>query len=156
MEPNPSASSAAPPVVAVVVCTDPGAWFEECLSSLAAQDYPNLSVLVIDTASPNDPTPRVADLLPRAFVRRSAVTTFGGAANEVLELVEGAALYLFCHDDVALDPDAVRILVEEAYRSNAGIVGPKLVEWDDPTRLVSVGVSADRFGVVHPLVEAGE
>ena len=156
MESNPSALPAAPPVVAVVVCTDPGTWFEDCLSSLAAQDYPNLSVLVIDTASQIDPTPRVAEDLPRAFVRRSSATTFGAAANEVLELVEGASLYLFCHDDVALSPDVVRILVEEAYRSNAGIVGPKLVEWDDPSRLLAVGVSADRFGVVHPLVEPGE
>ena len=32
-------------------------------------------------------------------------------------------------------PDAIRLLVEETYRSNAGIVGPKLVTWDDPTTL---------------------
>ena len=94
--------------MAVVVTTNPGAWFEECLGSLAAQDYPNLSVLVIDTASRTDPTVRVAGVLPRAFVRHSTSTGFGAAANEVLELVEGASLFLFCHDDVALDADAVR------------------------------------------------
>ncbi|HLI23731.1 MAG TPA: glycosyltransferase family A protein, partial [Acidimicrobiales bacterium] len=61
MEPQP----AAPPVVVVVVTTDPGDWFEECLASLAEQDYPNLSILVVDTASSVDPTPRVAKVLPR-------------------------------------------------------------------------------------------
>ena len=35
-------------------------------------------------------------------------------------MVEGAAFYLLCHDDVALDPDAVHKLVEESFRSNAG------------------------------------
>ncbi|MGH8921797.1 MAG: glycosyltransferase family A protein [Acidimicrobiales bacterium] len=66
MEPQPSA----PPVVAVVVTCDPGPWFDEALLSLAAQDYPNLSVLVIDSASLVDPTARIAEVLPSAFVQR--------------------------------------------------------------------------------------
>ncbi|HEY6427205.1 MAG TPA: hypothetical protein VIX84_08215, partial [Acidimicrobiales bacterium] len=36
-----------PAVVAVVVTTDPGPWFEEALVSLGAQDYQELSVLVL-------------------------------------------------------------------------------------------------------------
>ena len=40
-----------PPVVAVVVASDPALWFEGCLEALAAQDYPNLDVLVVDAAS---------------------------------------------------------------------------------------------------------
>ena len=47
-------------------------------------------------------------------------------------MVDGAAYYLLCHDDIALDPDAVHLLVEEAFRSNAGVVSPKVVSWDDP------------------------
>ena len=39
----------------------------------------------------------------------------------------GQRAVLLLHDDVALHPDAIRELVEELYRSNAGIVGPKLV-----------------------------
>ena len=65
MDPQPTA----PPVVAVVVTNDPGPWLEEALASLGAQDYPNLSVLVIDAASAEDPTPRIADVVPNAFVR---------------------------------------------------------------------------------------
>ena len=153
MDPQPSA----PPVVVVVVTTDPGEWFEECLASVAAQDYPNLSVLVVDTASAIDPTPRVAAVLPRAYVHRLPERVgFGRAANEVLDIVEGASLYLFCHDDVALAPDTTRVLVEEAFRSNAGITGPKVVDWAEPGRLLAVGAGADKVGVVHPLVEPGE
>ena len=44
-----------PAVVAVVVTTDPGPWLEEALSSLAAQDYEELSVLVLSTGD-DDPT----------------------------------------------------------------------------------------------------
>jgi hypothetical protein len=63
---------------------------------------------------------------------------------------------LVCHDDVALAPDAVRWLVEEAYRRNGGLTCPKLVAWEAPERLLSVGLGADRLGVAHPLVEQGE
>src|SRR5690606_25474307 len=47
-------------------------------------------------------------------------------------------------------------LVEEAYRSNAGIVGPKLVDWHDPRTLLQVGEGADQAGYPVPLVERGE
>ena len=121
-----------PAVVAVVVARDPGAWFEEAITSIADQDYPNLSILVVDAHSADEVMPRVGRAAPGAFVRRlDEDPGFGAAANEVLEVVEGAAFYFLCHDDVAPAPDVVRILVEEAYRSNAAVVGPKLVQWDE-------------------------
>jgi GT2 family glycosyltransferase len=147
----------APPVVAVVVVHDPGSWFEETLVGLRDTDYPSLSVLVIDTGSEVDPTSRVAAVLPDAYVRRlDANPGFGAAANEVLTIVEGAAFHLLLHDDVALAPDAVRNLVQEAFRSNAGIVGPKLVMWDDTSRLLQVGMAVDKSGHEVPSVERGE
>ena len=122
----------APPVVAVIVTHNAGAWLDETLESFANQTYDNLSVLVIDAASDIDPTPRIARTLPGAFVRRLEHNVgFGPTLNEVLDLVTGAAFLCLCHDDVALDPTTVHRLVEEAFRSNAGVVGPKFVDWDD-------------------------
>ena len=73
------------------------------MAALAAQDYPNLSILVIDADSAEEVKPRVARRRPGAFVRRlDEDPGFGAAANEVLEVVDGAAFYLLCHDDVAL------------------------------------------------------
>lgn len=147
----------APPVVAVVVAHDPGSWFEETMAALAAQDYPNLSILVVDAASAEEVKPRVARAAPGAFVRRLEENPgFGSAANEVLEVVEGAAFYLLCHDDIAPEPDVVRLLVEEAFRSNAAAVGPKLVAWNDPRHLLQVGEGLDHAGYAVPLVERGE
>ncbi|PLS75908.1 MAG: hypothetical protein CYG61_05060, partial [Actinobacteria bacterium] len=147
----------APAVVAVMVTCDPGPWLEEGLRALAAQDYPNLSVLVIDAASAEDPTSRVAAVLPGAYVRRLPTNPgYAAAANEALEAVEGSCHLLFCHDDVAPEPDAVRLLVEEAFRSNAAVVAPKLVDWQDPARLLQVGMGADKSGAPAALVERGE
>ena len=152
MEPLPSA----PPVVAVVVASDPGDWLEQTLAALGAQDYPNFSVLVVDAGTGGDLKARVGTVIPDAYVRRLEAVGFAQAANEALVAVEGASFFLFCHDDAAPDPDAVRLLVEEAMRSNAGIVGPKLVQWERPERLADVGLAVDRVGVAHPLVERGE
>lgn len=150
-------ASQAPPVVAVVVACDPGPWFEEALEALAAQDYPNLSVLIVDAASAEEVTPRVAAVLPSAYVRRlPANEGFAASADEALEVVEGASHLLFCHDDVAPAPDAVRHMVEEAFRSNAGVVAPKLVDWNEPDRLLEVGTGADKGGAPAPLVDRGE
>jgi GT2 family glycosyltransferase len=146
-----------PPVVAVVVTRNPGPWLEDTLRSLAAQDYDDLTVLVVDCGSRDDPTPRVAAVLPRAFVRRlDDGAGFPEAANEALRAVEGATFLLLCHDDVVLDPNALRLLVEEGYRSNAGILGPKLVSAENPEVLLEVGRAVDRFGAPYTGIEPGE
>ena len=147
----------APPVVAVVVAHDPGPWFEETLASLASQDYAELSVLVLDAGSAGELTARVAAVLPTAYVRRFEENRgFGATVNEVSAMVEGAAYYLVCHDDVALFPDTVHLMVEEAFRSNAGMVSPKVVSWDDPERLIHVGMVVDKGGSVVDRVHAKE
>ncbi|MGH9017604.1 MAG: glycosyltransferase, partial [Acidimicrobiales bacterium] len=147
----------APAVVAVIVTHDPGPWFADTLRAFAGQRYPELSVLVLDAGSAEDPTALVAAELPGAFVRLLGVNQgFGASANEALTMVEGASHFLFCHDDVAPAPDAVHLLVEEAFRSNAGVVAPKLVSWDDPGRLLHVGMAVDKGGAVVDRVEPYE
>ncbi len=145
-----------PSVVAVVVTQDPGPWFEATLAALDRQDYPTLTVLVIDAGSEEDPTPRVASVLPHAYVRRTERVGIAAAANEALDVVEGAAFLLFCHDDVVADDNAARLLVEEAFRSNAAVLGPKLVAVDDPNVLQEVGLAIDRFGAPFSGIEPGE
>src|SRR5579872_1428459 len=148
--------ASAPAVVAVVVTRDPGPWLEESLAALAAQDYPDLVVVVV-AAGGEDPTDRVGAVFPDAFVRRTdRPLAFGAAANEVLGVAEGAAFFLVCHDDCAPDPSAVRLMVEESFRSNAAVVSPKVVTWDDPLMLLHVGMNADKTGAVIDRVRSPE
>ncbi len=155
-----SESQQAPPVVAVVVVHDPGPWFDVSLAALAAQDYPNLRTLFLVAGENADPAldQRIHQQLPQAFVRTIGTNVgFAATVNEVLRLVEGDnGMFLICHDDIAPDPDALRLMVEELYRSNAGAVGPKYVDWDDPAVLQAVGLGMDRFGEIDPVVEPGE
>jgi GT2 family glycosyltransferase len=152
------ANQTAPPVVAVMVVFQPGDWFDEVLDSLAEQDYTNLRSLFLVVGEPGEVPEQIRQRVPNAFVRAvGRAAGYGAVANEVLRLVEGDnGFFCFLHDDVALDPGAIRVLVEELYRSNAGIVGPKLVSWDDPGVLQHVGLGVDRFGEIDSFVEEGE
>ncbi|MCY3863069.1 MAG: glycosyltransferase family 2 protein [bacterium] len=142
----------------VIVSHDPGLWFDETLESIAAQDLPLVDVTVVDAGSESDSTARVQRFLPQAMVHRlDSNPGFGPAANQVLPDADLAPdFYVFCHDDVALAPNALRLLAHEAVRSNAGIVGPKYVDWDDPSRILQVGLMVDKTGVSTSSVGVGE
>lgn len=145
-----------PPVVVVVPARTAGEHLTETLRSLRAQDYPSLSLLVIDTSPDTSVTRAVATVAPEILVLPLAGASFAAAANSVASAVEGAVFYLVCHDDVSLGPHAVQAMVNEAFRANAGIVGAKLVHWDEPDQLLSVGERVDRFGATSPIAERGE
>ena len=146
-----------------MVVHEKGEWLAESLQGLAGQNYNALQSLVLVTGAEDDPISReildvVATNLPSAVVRfLGGNPGFGAACNSVLNLVDGnSGLFCFLHDDVALAPDAINCLVEELYRSNAGAVGPKLVYWDDPRMIQSVGIAVDRFGNSLPIADDGE
>ena len=156
----------APPVVASMVVYQSGPWFVESLQALAAQTYPQLQTLFLVVGTHDgdgegidtDLTELIHSVLPQAVVRHiEGNPGFGLVSNEVARLVDGeGGFFCLLHDDVALEPEAIERLIEETYRSNAGLVGPKLVEWDDPTILQSVGLNVDRIGEVEPLIGDNE
>ncbi len=149
--------SRAPAVVAVVVTTGPGPGLEATLASLVAQDYEELSLLVVANGETEHVAARVAAIAPTAFFRALEENKgFGAACNEAALMIEGSAFFLFCHDDVRLEHDAIQQMVEAAFRTNAGIVSPKVVSYEDPMVLLHVGQTADRFGVVQERVVIGE
>ena len=149
--------SSAPAVVAVVVTTGPGPGLEATVASLQAQDYAELSVLVVANGDSEHVAARVAAVAPTAFVSVLEENRgFAAACNEASLMVEGSAFFLFCHDDVRFEPDALQQMVEAAFRTNAGIVSPKYVRYEDPLVLLHVGQTCDRFGVVQERVELGE
>ena len=149
-----------PPVVAVMVTNDAGPWFEESLAALGAQDYPSLSVLVLDNGSAEDPTDRIAAALPGAFVRRCAGDGDGGfAAGRQRGARRRSRARSSCSSATTTwcsIPTRPGCMVEEAYRSNAGIVGPKVVDRDNPDILLEVGMSIDHYGVPFSGLEPGE
>ncbi|MDA8102487.1 MAG: glycosyltransferase family 2 protein [Nitrospiraceae bacterium] len=149
--------SSPPLVVAVLVANDPGDWLEEALASLVDSDYPNLSLMVVDNGSKVPISARVVDAAPRAFlIRNESNLGFARAVNEAVKSVPSAAYLFICHDDIAVAPDAVSVMVEDALRMNASVVAPEIVAWDYPDRVLSLGFGVDRTGAVRSRVDVGD
>lgn len=165
---NRSEENSAPPVVTAMVVHQPGPWFDEVLQSLANQDYSAVSHVFFltsqvinqnaDTSASQMLMKKIQTVLPESIVRIvEGNPGFGVLINEIQRIVEGnKGLFCVMHDDVLLEPSTISQLVHEMLVTNASIVGPKLVQWDNPTILKSVGLLIDRCGEVDPLIEANE
>ncbi|MEX2421315.1 MAG: glycosyltransferase family 2 protein, partial [Actinomycetota bacterium] len=154
-------STPGPPRVLVVLVTHDGAtWLPRTLDALLAQSHQALEVVAVDNAS-SDGSREL--LLERLGERRVLVSDrdigFGAAIDMALDAasVGGAPYLLTLHDDCALAPDAVEILVA-ALESDPRLaaVGPKLRGWDAPRELQSVGYTIDVTGRADAGVDPGE
>jgi GT2 family glycosyltransferase len=149
-------------VLVVLVVRDAADWLRECLRALAAQSHRPLAVLAVDNASRDGSR----DLLEQALGSQRVLTLteeagVSGSLGAVLELSASreADYLLVLHDDTALDPDAVEKLIEAAHLEGVervGIVGPKIVDWDNQRILREVGRSTDRFGHPYTPLQDGE
>jgi GT2 family glycosyltransferase len=121
-----------------------------------------MGVVAVDNASRDGS----GQLLTKALGQRRVIALeqargLAGSVQAALELpvAREADYLLVLHDDTALDPDAVTRLVEAAIGmgvEDVGIVGPKVVDWDEPRLLLDVGRSADRFGHPYTPLQPGE
>lgn len=152
-----SSGLAWPSVVCVVVSNDPGEWFENSIKSIVNSGYPDLTTLILDLSENEDLKDRVANIAPSAFIRKFDHNyNFASAINDAVNSIEGATYVLICHDDVVLRKGAIDSMAQEAFRSNASMVGPKILDGDNPDCLLEVGGMIDRFGVPFSGIEHDE
>lgn len=149
-----------PSVLVVLVVKDGEAWLPQCLMGLARQTHPRIGVLAID----NDSADRSAELLetalgPDRVIRQLGDTGFGSAVAVALasQAAQQADYVLLLHDDTFLESRAVAALVEAAERiDGVGIVGPKVLDWEQPQVLREIGLATDRFAYSYSPLEDGE
>jgi len=133
-------------------------WFEGVVDALAGQDYPNLHVTFVHGAGERALLERWSDRFENLeYVEVPADAGFGERMNAGAAAAD-EPLLLLCHDDVALDQGTVSGLVREWLRRKdpAAIIAPKLLAWNDSSRLVPAGFDADRFGETVALVKPGD
>ncbi len=157
-----SASLRAPSVLVILVVREAAAWLRGCLAALGAQTYPRVGVLAVDNASSDGSAQMLAQALgERRVIASKEDRGLAGSVRAALELpvAQEADYLLVLHDDIALDPDAVTRLVDAATGmgvDDVGVVGPKVVDWEEPRLLLDVGRSADRFGHPYTPLQPGE
>ncbi|HEY7283136.1 MAG TPA: glycosyltransferase family 2 protein [Actinomycetota bacterium] len=149
-----------PSVLVVLVAHDGLPWLRECLRSLSRQTHPRLGIVAVDNASDDGSR----DLLEQALgpdrviaLPRNAGLPGAVQAGLKVDAAERADYLLILHDDTALDPEAVARMVEAAERvDGVGVVGPKVLDWEDPRVLREVGQSTDGFGYPYSPLEEDE
>src|SRR5665811_465373 len=151
-------------VTGVLVVHDGAAWLKVCLDALALQTRAPDALVVVDTGSADDSPEIVAGhagirevIGELVVVSAPRESTFGEAVGLAVEKLaagswaspppgQGDWLWLL-HDDSAAAPDALAHLLDAARRSpSVGVAGPKLLTWDDPSRLLEVGLVITRSG----------
>ena len=156
-------NSLEPMVKAVLVIDERTLWLEEVLDGLAAQDYKKIEFFLIcigKEKTNSDVDDLIERIIPASKIIRTAnPITYPLLANLVLRNVSTESrenFFLFLKDDLVLDATCVRRMVELAVESNAGIVGPKVLDGENPSQLEDVGSVLDHFCSPVGIAEKGE
>lgn len=152
--------SSTTPVLAVLVAHDGEPYLARTLEALARQTHEHLEVLAVDNGSGDD----TRAVLQAALGADQVLVAdrdlgFGAAVSMALDAraTADAPYVLLVHDDLALSPDAVAELAAALDDDpRLAIVGPKLLDWDDPQRLQSVGWTVDVTGRADSGVDENE
>jgi GT2 family glycosyltransferase len=150
----------APSVLVVLVTKDGAGWLRQCLLGLSRQTHPRIGVVAVDNGSADGSFDLLASALgPDRVIRMERNRGFAAGVAEALRspIAPEADYLLLLHDDTVLAPDAVSRLVEAAERiEGAAVVGPKVLDWEQPGLLREIGMSTDRFGYPYSPLEEGE
>jgi GT2 family glycosyltransferase len=149
-----------PSVLVVLVVHDGLPWLRECLRSLSRQTHPRLGVVAVDNASADGSREVLEQALGEGrVISMDRNVGLPAAMQEGLKVdaADQADYILLLHDDTALEPEAVSRMVEAAERvDGVGVVGPKVLDWEDPRVLREVGQSTDGFGYPYSPLEEDE
>jgi GT2 family glycosyltransferase len=148
-------------VLVLLVATNGERWLREVIEGIRNQTHDDLTVIPVDNAS----TDGSRKLLEKAFGRENVVVLerrvgYGRALAAGLKVVADRAIpadaFLLLHDDAVMDPGSVEAMAGALTHERVGVVGAKLVEFDEPEALQEVGLTTDRFGRLYNPLEAGE
>jgi GT2 family glycosyltransferase len=146
-----SADAATAPAVWAIVVTHGGQ--EEitaaCIDSLLAQDYPALTVLLVDNASFDGSGQRLRERYRSIeYLNTQANLGYTGGNNRGIEHAErqGADYVLVLNNDTVVDPACVSTLISSALAVQGadqmpplGAIAPKILYYDDPARVWFAG-----------------
>lgn len=156
----PSTGRAAPaPVLisAVVVVRDGSSWLAECLGSIARQTTPPSRLVIVDVGSSDtslaiatahrEVRQAVGDVI---VVEADGGLSLGAAIERgiaALPRTSATEWVWVLHEGAAARTTSLELLVKAARQSpSVGIAGPKIVGWDEPRRLIELGVLITRSG----------
>jgi GT2 family glycosyltransferase len=121
-----------------------------CLRSLGELDYPNVTVTVVDNGSTDGSPALIRERFPNVTLIENGLNLGFAAGNNVAiepAMRAGADYVMLLNNDTEVAPDMLRELVDVAESdAGVGIVGPKILYYDQPDVIWSAGGTVDAFG----------
>lgn len=131
-----------PRVCVVVVNLNGKDYIGEAIRSLQSQTYENLYMIVVDNGSTDESVALIREQFPGVqVVENGRNLGFGGGNNIGMKIAMERGdefVFLFNYDAIAAE-GCVERLVARAVSDRAGMVGPKIFYYHDPSLLWSAG-----------------
>jgi GT2 family glycosyltransferase len=154
------ATNSPPSVLVVLIVKDGAVWLKRTLSSIGRQTHRRIRVVAVDNASSDGSEQILTEALGEDRVirlKRNEGFPAGVRAALSIPVARLADYVLLIHDDTVLAPDAVARLVAAArHGEGAGVVGPKVLDWERPQVLREIGMASDPFGYPYSPLEEDE
>ncbi len=131
-----------------------GEYVDACAESLKKQTHRKMQVAYVGEESAV--TSEAAGAFRGARLAVDSIDDVGAVANALIDRMGSFDIVVFTRDDSILARDAIAQACETMRVTGAAVVGAKVVNARDPERLVEVGMSADRFGVMFSRLEDEE
>jgi glycosyltransferase involved in cell wall biosynthesis len=134
-------ASSEKPLVSILLPTyNRSGYLESCVESVLGQSYENWELIICDDASEDD-TPEVASEIakgdPRIHYHRNPSRQGLPKNRNICISLSKGSLVFFIEDDLKLEPDCLRILVETLVKLKdqgvkVGAIAPRLLEREKP------------------------
>lgn len=133
------------------------------LSSLRLITYPNIEIIVVDNASPNDDPAILKSTYPEIiFIQSSLNLGFAGGNNLGIRKANGRYLF-FINNDTEVEPGFLEPLVTKIESdSKIGAVSPKIKFFDHPNTIQFCGqapmnhYTMRSHGIGHGVIDKGQ
>ncbi len=133
------------------------------LESMRKVTYPNVEIIIVDNASPNDDPAIIKQTYPEIiFIQSEKNLGFPGGNDLGIRKATGKYIFLL-NNDTEVEPDFLEPLVEKMENDkNIGIVSPKIKFFEPPQLLQYCGISPINlltirsFGIGSNEVDTGQ
>ncbi|MGO4536370.1 glycosyltransferase [Leifsonia sp. 2MCAF36] len=147
-----------PRVTAIVVAQSGGPHLQRTLDALAEQTRRPDAVIAVDCGAVDDARQLLSESQPSQLISLPEKRPFGAAVSAAVGVLPPSSgseqLLWLLAQDTAPEPQALEALLAALEVSpSVAVVGPKLVDWEDPAFIREFGEAMTPFGASVPLVE---
>lgn len=149
-----------PPVSVIIPTRNRVDLLKACLSGLAATDYPDMEVIVVDNDSDDPQTLEFLSGLDPArhrVLRHAGAFNYSAINNRAVEKSRGRLLCLLNNDIEVIEPNWLATMAVQALRRDVGAVGARLLYPDGRIQHAGVVIGmGNAAGHAHRLLQPDE